>query len=242
MHKRTKENIHCWICGEEADSREHRIKRSDIKQILGEASQSKPIYVHDDKQRNKKIQSTNAKIFKGEKDLCAKCNNELTQPYDKAWERLSSYLNSNWSTILDNGGFRMSKAFPYKSRIGMLGVHLYFAKLFGCAIKEGIASMDIKQLADGIKSFETVPNFWLAIGPTPGAKYMNTVGRTNLVIASDKKDNKEVAATQLYTYGDFSILIEFSTTTDIVYDSPNNWHPTRGTKIFGLSKLEVDKC
>ena len=182
----TKEEILCWICGEKADSREHRIKRSDIKLILGEASQSKPIYVHDDKKRNRKVQSTNAKILKGEKDLCARCNNELTQPYDKAWERLSSYLKNNWGSIENKGSFRMSKVFPDGARLGMLGVHLFFAKILGCAIREGNASIDVSQLSDGIRLYTSVPNFWIAIGSTPGAE-LDTVGRTDLAVATKKQ-------------------------------------------------------
>lgn len=236
----TKNNIYCWICGNKANSSEHRIKRSDIKQVLGEASQNSPIYVHDASRRNKKVQSTNAKFFKGEKDLCAKCNNELTQPYDMAWARLSEYLDSNSHSINTKGEFRMSKAFPTDTRTGMLGVHLFFSKFLGCSVKEGGASIDTRQLAEGIKNFSAVPNFWLSIGPTPGNEYIDTVSRTDLMVVNDKKTGKDVAATQLYTCGVFSVLIEHSTSSDIIYDTANNWHPARGTKIFRLSDLNAE--
>jgi len=236
----TKEKVYCWICGEEANSREHKIKRSDIKQIIGEATQAKPLYVHDKNTSNKKVQSTNAKFFKGEKDLCAKCNNELTQPHDISWETLSHYLHKNWDSISKKGEFRMTKAFPSKTSLGMKGVHLYFAKLLGCALKEAKASIPTDSLAEGILNSKPVPNLWLSLGKTPDDDYIETVGRTDLVITKDTKTDKEVAATQLYTYGEFSVLIEYSVTTDIVYDLPENWHPIRGAKLFRLSDLKND--
>ena len=70
---------------------------------------------------------------------------------------------------------------------------------------------------------------------------MDTVGRTDLVITKDNKTQEEIAATQLYTFGEFSVLLEFSTTTEIVYDLPSNWHPSRGTRIFGLSNLKAEE-
>jgi hypothetical protein len=237
----TKNDDHCWICGNKADSREHRIKRSDIKQVVGEASQGKPIYMHDAKKRNKIVQSTNAKIFKGEKDLCSKCNNELTQPYDKAWEKLSAYLNSNWSDVIEKGAFRMSKVFPNDTRAGMLGVHLFFSKFLGCSIKEGGVSLETKVLADGIKDCKPVPKFWMAIGPTPGSEYIETVSATDLMVASDNNKGKEVAATQLYTCGDFSVQMVYSISDDTIYDMSNKWHPSQGTKMFKLSDLNADE-
>ena len=237
----TKEKVYCWICGDEANSSEHKIKRSDIKQILGEASQSKPIYVHDKNSKNKKVQSTNSKYFKGEKDLCAKCNNELTQPYDISWEKLSYYLHSNWRNILGKNEFRMSKAFPHNTYLRMKEAHLYFAKLLGCAVKEANSPLYIDPLANSIQTFKAVPNLWLSIGQTPDADRTDTVSRTDLVITKDKKTNIEVAATQLYTYGEFSVLIVYSISADIVYDLEINWHPSRGSQLFKLSNLKIEE-
>ena len=86
-----------------------------------------------------------------------------------------------------------------------------------------------------------MPNFWIAIGPTPGSEYIETVSATDLMVASDNNKAKEVAATQLYTCGDFSVHMVYSISNDTIYDMPNKWHPSLGTKMFKLSDLKVDE-
>ena len=52
----------CWICNaEEATTREHRSKRSDLKAVLGDTGS---FYLHTDQRRNLKVQSINSKLVK----------------------------------------------------------------------------------------------------------------------------------------------------------------------------------
>ncbi len=227
----------CWICGDVADTREHRIKRTDIRQVLGEATQQKPLFVHNDDKRNKRVQSTNAKILRGEKDLCARCNNELTQPHDKSWERLSSYLYENWTIILKNGKFRVSKAFPAGAGNGMRNAHLFFAKLLGCAVKEGDVPINITKLANGIKENRPINNFWLSIGATPETETIDSVGRTNLLVTHDNRSGDAVALSQMYTFGEMSVIVEFSISDELLLGNKLSWHPMHGTKLIFLSKF-----
>ncbi|MES9857223.1 MAG: hypothetical protein ABW166_11525 [Sedimenticola sp.] len=231
----------CWICGDFADTREHRIKRTDIRQVLGEATQNKPLFVHDDGKRNRRVQSTNAKVLRGKKDLCAKCNNEFTQPHDKSWERLSFYLYENWPGIIKSGAFRVSKAFPKGARKGMRDVHLFFAKSLGCAAKEGNVSINMDKLAHGIKTNKPIDNFWLSIGETPEPEKDNTIGRTDLLVTNEKKTGNAVALSMVFTFGGVSVLVEFSISNDLVLGTKESWHPKCGTKLITLSKFNDDK-
>jgi enoyl-[acyl-carrier protein] reductase II len=68
----------CWICkAEEATTREHRNKRSDIKAVVGDTG---PLYLHDDRRLNRKIQSINSKLVKFDPSICNTCNSERARP------------------------------------------------------------------------------------------------------------------------------------------------------------------
>jgi hypothetical protein len=61
----------CWICNRnEANSGEHKTKRSDLAAVLGKPTQDKPFYFHDLERRNKPVGSLNAKILKAPIRIC----------------------------------------------------------------------------------------------------------------------------------------------------------------------------
>ena len=87
----------CWICNaEEATTREHRSKRSDLKAVLGDTGS---FYLHTDQRRNLKVQSINSKLVKFHPSLCHTCNSTRTQAHDLAWERVSDALRSRKPAI-----------------------------------------------------------------------------------------------------------------------------------------------
>ena len=80
----------CWICNQnEANSGEHKTKRSDLAAVLGSPTHDKPFYWHDLERRNKPVKSLDAKILKAPIRICAECNTARTQAHDRAWEHMS---------------------------------------------------------------------------------------------------------------------------------------------------------
>ena len=125
--------MRCWICGDTADSQEHFAKASDVRTYFGEP-QNRPLYKYTDTTPSERIPSIKSDKLTFRNPICRKCNNQLTQPYDNAWEILSKYLRDHWPTIVKNGYFDLSKVFPKDTRKQALHVHLYFVKLLGCQI------------------------------------------------------------------------------------------------------------
>jgi 5-methylcytosine-specific restriction endonuclease McrA len=76
----------CWICGELADSAEHKIKKSDIVKINGTGSSKKGEVLLQQGDSLLPLQGSNSKLVKYDKILCSSCNNGFTQPFDKAHE------------------------------------------------------------------------------------------------------------------------------------------------------------
>lgn len=169
----------CWICGKnEADSGEHKTKRSDLAAVLGSPTQEKPLYYNDIERHNKPIKSLDAKILKAPVRICHECNTARTQPHDRAWERMSKELR-NRSLVLDRW-VRANRIFPYDTRRHMIDVHLFFLKLFGCMLCEAKVnghdvSIDIAPFSKAIMGSRPHSEVYLQFGMCDG-----TVGRTDL--------------------------------------------------------------
>ncbi len=72
----------CWICGDTADSGEHKSKRSDLKAVFGKVSAKRPIHFHDGTKLNRKVKSLDADVLKWRNVICHYCNTTRTQPHD----------------------------------------------------------------------------------------------------------------------------------------------------------------
>ncbi len=91
----------CWICNKIADSAEHRIKKSDLGNLYGSGSykgENSVVLIRAGQES--KVQGPNSKIVKYKKNLCSKCNNEFSQPFDKSYEHFITYIRQNKDLIL----------------------------------------------------------------------------------------------------------------------------------------------
>jgi hypothetical protein len=169
----------CWICNRnEANSGEHKTKRSDLAAVLGEPTQDRPFYFHDIERRNKPVGSLDAKILKAPIRICAECNTRRTQPHDRAWEHMSDTLRSRQLAV--GQWVRCNRIFPHDTRRQMIKVHLFFLKLFGCMLCEAKANghdvpIDIAPFSQAILGNRPHPEVHLQFGKCDGA-----LGRSNL--------------------------------------------------------------
>jgi hypothetical protein len=154
----------CWVCGDEARTGEHTIKKSDLSAIFGHVSQNRPLYRHVASQRNVPVKGLNVDLLKSGGRLCAPCNNQRSQPFDRSWERLSAALRAK-TALRPGDRIDLGKVFPGAVRKSMLNVHLYFVKLFGCIIAENSLPIDIHEFSQAILSASAHPKVHLAISP-----------------------------------------------------------------------------
>ena len=157
----------CWICGQSPITGEHKIKKSDLELEFDPPSQENPLYYHtyDEKENVPYIQKIHS--FKNNKlrmkTICAKCNNQVTQPHDKSWEQLSTALRNKYlkkNTVV----VRTNKIFKYDTKKQMCNVHLYFVKHFGCYIINNAVPIDISTFATSILHNKAHPNLFLQFG------------------------------------------------------------------------------
>jgi len=126
----------CWICGDdEPNSREHKIKKSDLKYLYPEATQTKPIFHRINGIRKRAIGSLNASALKYPKSICAACNGSLTQPYDHAWTKLSGFLHTHSQEIEKNNSLDIASVFQTDLQ----------ENTFSCILQNNLAASSLSQ-------------------------------------------------------------------------------------------------
>jgi hypothetical protein len=142
----------CWICRQRpADSSEHRFKASDFRARALGVSQKTPVFLQrDGEATNIQVGGSKSRNLKFGRSICSYCNNTLTQPYDRAWERLSDYLHEDWKGIRRRRSFRPSVPFPRCPITAGLRVHLYFVKMLGCKILEDDKAIDLQTFSTSL--------------------------------------------------------------------------------------------
>jgi hypothetical protein len=215
----------CWICNRnEANSGEHKTKRSDLAAVLGSPTQDGPFYFHDLERRNKPVKSLDAKILKAPIRICQECNTARTQPHDRAWEDMSDQLRDRRLVI--GRWVRANRIFRHDTRRQMINVHLFFLKLFGCMLCEAKASghdvpIDIGPFSEAIMTGHPHPEVHLQFGKCDG-----TVGRSNLHCWRTEHDS--VLAGWLYEIDKIAVSVLFAQAGRWEH-RPDLWHPQSHT-------------
>lgn len=121
----------CWICEERpADTQEHAFKSSRIKKIW-EAGGRQPLGTIGRDGRFYKMSGPNHGIFMFGKTICSYCNNQFSQPFDKAYDHFMDFILDDLEYYRNRREFHWDEIFagtPYDQ--GDLA--RYYVKHFGC--------------------------------------------------------------------------------------------------------------
>lgn len=133
----TREPGQCWVCGLPADSREHRLKRSDLVALHGKGPYPKnsELYRFSSGEPLKTLQSPDSKHIKYNPSLCSKCNNQVSQPHDRALEKLHSWCIKHEDEILRGRRIDIASAFS-GDRHAVANILRYYSKALGCRIHD----------------------------------------------------------------------------------------------------------
>jgi hypothetical protein len=126
---------YCWICKKVADSAEHRIKKSDLVNLYGSGSyKGKNAVVLIREGQKISVQGPNSKLVKYKKNLCSKCNNEFSQPFDKAYESFITYIRQNKDLILKRRFIDFQDIYGDEFAASQCNLYKYFVKSLGCRL------------------------------------------------------------------------------------------------------------
>lgn len=217
--------MRCWICGGEATTGEHLTKASDLKSRYGLVTQKSPIYIHTDRKRNIRVNSIKkSRDLKSSALICPNCNNARTAAHDRAWEKLSAYLRNKNPPIKRGDVIRLYKVFPGSVKRSMLDVHLYFVKLFGCAIAAHNIPLEIEPFSNAIMYGKAHEKIYLAFWSGKGLG----TGYSNLEMANIS--GKCVYATWFYIIGSVAVNIIYAEPSESRRGLVNAWNPENVSK------------
>ncbi len=212
-----KRKMKCWICGEEATTGEHRIKHSDLKSLYPNISQDDPLYHRRDGINQKPIGSLKSDYLKSDALICAKCNNERTQKFDMAWQKISNYLQINWNKIINDGAINLLEVFPEDTIDNMTYVQLFFVKIFGCKIEESEATISLASFSESLLNELEHQDIYCSIRDSD----VETVGRYGSISNIDifhRNDNQYeiIYAHMFYTIGRVTIDLIYCPDTSYI--------------------------
>lgn len=221
--RRGYEGLRCWVCGGEANSREHDLKRSDIDACRADRNH---LFKSDKNRQNKTIQSSRSDALKFRSPVCAFCNNTRFQPYDKAWEQFSASLRKiDISSIQQI--VRVGKLFP-DDPVGLLNkVHVFFTKWLGCSLVEAGCKFDPTRFQDAILDNVPHPNVHLIFSVSDG----QPVNVSDLIV--NLEGEKIITAGRTYT-ASISVQVLYVTEGRVSDGLRYAWHPNLGSTRIRL--------
>lgn len=235
--------VPCWICGDPADSGEHKAKKTDLKDEFGPVTQSQPLFLNDATNKNRAVGSLKSDYLKWPKTMCRQCNGTRTQPYDTAWECLSRQLRNRPGLKLGKV-VRANRIFQYDSRRSLLDVHLYFVKAFGCALRAArdleSVSIDLSKFAIAIRERRNHPDIYLRFGAHSAPGGIDVVSASDLNTWSDRDEGTCHLATWFYNVNGLCTLVAYAPNNNLFVRKERLWHPQQGTSkiIFGDFSLK----
>jgi len=236
MRKGTSDRLlRCWICGEPANSAEHRLKKADLVRAYGRGPYkggSAPVHVRGGKIRA--IQGPGAGTLKYPTSLCQKCNTTFTQPFDRAYDKLISWIHANESGVLRKRFVDFADVYGEQFEVPQTDLYKYFAKSFGCRLVEAGTAVpaDIVQLL-GQPTFRTRLRITFSVDEDvltmlPPDVQKNFIGKGDLVQWADRQNRSQVTG---YTFHEHVSWF----TTNYWYDSPPD--PTSGSTWTANSRV-----
>ncbi len=221
----------CWICLKNAESGEHIPKASDLRSLFPNISQKNPIYYHDKDIKNEEIRTINSDHFKNS-FICPECNNNLTQPYDRAWETLSDYFSKNLKTLKKNKSFNLKKIFPGNSKNKSKYIQLYFIKIIGCYLSQSGNQSLSKDFSESLRKKESRDDVYLKFK----LNHTEIIGISNLWV---KKDENNTVVESIFSYdkGYISIFIHYYSIKLPYSRQSLGWTPKKKPKKIKLNLL-----
>lgn len=125
----------CWWCRKApADSREHKLKRSDLVRQFETGPY--PGLVSERDGRTRHVQGPPATLRSSRRSLCARCNNERSQPFDLAYDMFTGYLHEHERHVLASRSVDLRSVYGDDWKSGRDSLLRYMAKHVGCRLAE----------------------------------------------------------------------------------------------------------
>ncbi|SDS05214.1 hypothetical protein SAMN04489751_1113 [Brevibacterium sandarakinum] len=131
-HLKVRSDGLCWWCRERpATTGEHKYKQTDLTRLMRD---DYLVWVGDEGMREirgkRGIKRDRYGVVKFPKSLCGTCNNDRSQPFDRAYSKFSDYLDETWVRIMP--GVPFEEIYGDTWTKDTLDLARYYTKHFGC--------------------------------------------------------------------------------------------------------------
>lgn len=124
----------CWWCGAPADSREHKLKKTDLHREFGRPFRETPLRLRE--KRVEAVQGPGSDLVKFTTNLCARCNNTRSQAFDYAYDRFVGYVAAHGRHILSSRRIDLRAAFGEDWGDAAEDTLRYLVKHIGCRLAQ----------------------------------------------------------------------------------------------------------
>lgn len=125
----------CWWCGGLADSREHKWKRTDLVRMFGPGSYSGGVAWGRGTER-RDPQGAGASDLKFGANLCRRCNNERSQPFDRAYDVWATWVASHLETLPEMAAVDLTAVYGLDAHEPTANLTRYFVKHIACRLAD----------------------------------------------------------------------------------------------------------
>lgn len=146
----------CWICGDIADSKEHKFKASDLKRFYGKRFDC--FYIQESAVH---IESYKDRILKFPEVICTECNVTRTRNHDDAYDVFINYCHNNYDLLVKTNELNFENIFGENWIEQKRNLYRYFAKHAGCKIITSEYPQDLTDLSEFILGKKTTENLAL---------------------------------------------------------------------------------
>ena len=87
------------MCGNPADSREHKFKRSDVAKASASWTRDDQPYYFDEK-GSRRLQGPDSDTIKFAKVICHSCNTTRSQPFDRAYDLFADWADQKGDALM----------------------------------------------------------------------------------------------------------------------------------------------
>ncbi len=126
----------CWWCGDPADSREHKFKRTDIDRAFGGGPyrNGRTLIAKGYDRPASDVTGSKSKAFKFKPTICQRCNGHRSQPFDSAYDGFMDHIFANEDAVLSTGQVELRQVYGGDWQDRGLGLARYFVKHICCRL------------------------------------------------------------------------------------------------------------
>jgi hypothetical protein len=221
----------CWICGAANLTGEHIPKASILRGLFGSANSSSPLIFNGKHYRNKKLQSINSSYLKY-KQICANCNNSLTQKHDEVWDNFFDFLQDNKESIRVGSKLSKAKIFGYNAKKKEVYLQLYLLKIFSTFCVAHNVLIDFQGIARSIRNSIPYKNFYLGIAKRSWLTKLKLVAGSPIHIEKNQRTGKVEIAIQIMIIDGWEFELIYVDPNYQIKNFPRCWNPLISKEFF----------